>query len=299
MPGMSLPIAPQNNLFVLIPKMYVDEITTGSGVKLFQDSSFNPEWNVTITGTVVSTPKKLTPYNHDGMPNPERWGLLVDDIQPGDEAIFKYLVVEDKDFVDDPAKFYPVEHDKTSGRYYEFCNGMREVVKVFVLSANRWAGVYLDKSGDWIGGCDGKRTEVEAWLAKNFQMLGDGDILYRNMMIHDGVIYWKVDYSLLIGYIREGTIHAGRGFVFVEPIELDLTERTEGGIIIPEMSRKSKVKRTGIARYIGLPRHGKGNLSLNVGDRVVWDHRFGEQYEIGGMPWVVVKHEHILGTEWI
>jgi co-chaperonin GroES (HSP10) len=208
-------------------------------------------------------------------------------------------VVEDKDFVDDADKFFPVEHDRPPDRYFEFSNGKREVVKVFVMSPKRCVGVWLTERGDWIDGCDGKQSKVEAWLAKNFQMLGDGDIFYRNMMIHDGVIYWKVDYSLLIGYIRDGGIYAGRGFVFVEPIELNLSERTEGGIILPEMSRKGKVKRTGVVRYIGPPRQGRRALSLQDGDRVVWDHRFGEQYEIGGLPWIVVKQEHILGKEWI
>jgi co-chaperonin GroES (HSP10) len=144
---------------------------------------------------------------------------------------------------------------------------------------------------------------VESWLSKGFKMLLDGEISYKNLMIHDGVLYWKVDYSLLIGFIREieedgkkfKKVHAGRGYVFVEPMEEDLGDMTEGGIVIPEHMRVQTSKKYGIARIIGESRDGKVMPSIKPGDKVFWDHRFGEQYEIGGLPWIVLKQEQILG----
>lgn len=286
-----IPIAPQNNLFVLINKMYTDEIKTGSGVKLFLDSSFNPEWHVSITGLVVSTPMKL---NRD---NTERWGLRRDDIQAGDEAIFRYLVVEDKTFTDSPEKFYPVEEQ--AGRFFEFRNGYGKAVKVYAIEPNWWVGVYTDEEGNPLDGINGKRKEVDKWLSKNFSMLEDGDIQYENLVLFNGVLYWKVDYSMLIGFIREidgaKKVHAGRGFVFVEPMEVELGDMTEGGIVIPEHMRVQKSKRWGVARMIGESRDGKIMPSIKEGDKVMWDERFGEQYEIGGLPWIVLKQEQILG----
>jgi co-chaperonin GroES (HSP10) len=288
---MSIPTAPQNNLFVLIDKMYTDEIKTGSGVRLYQDTSFKPEWHVTITGHVVSTPMKLTKDNY------ERAGLRLEDIRVGDEAIFKYLVVEDKVFTDDAAKFFLIE--EAEGRYFEFGNGLSQKVKLYAIEPKWWAGVYLDEEGIPIDGITGTRQEVQAWVTKNFKMLEDGEIRYENLMIHDGVLYWKVDYRLLIGFIREvdgqKKVHAGRGYVFVEPMEENLGDKTEGGIIIPEHMRVKKSKRWGVARMVGEGRDGKVKPSVKEGDKVLWDERFGEQYEIGGLPWIVLKQEHILG----
>jgi hypothetical protein len=293
-----IPTAPANNLFVLIDKMYVDEIKAGNGIKLFKESSYAPEWNATINGHVVSVPLKLT---HD-LANYERKGLVRDDIIPGDDVIFKYLVVEDKEHYDAADKFWPNGEWEDSDREHEWKNHDGLTLRKFAIEKNHYAAVLQDKAGDPIDGCTGNRKEIEKWLSQ-FRFLEDGEVFYKNIVLHEGVVYWKVDYSLVIGVIREEKVKdktvkriiPGRGYVFIEPVEIDLGDMTEGGIIVPEYMRKQKSRRMGIARHIGQPRVGQPNLGLNPDDFVVYDEKYAEQYEVLGVPWLVLKHEYVQG----
>jgi co-chaperonin GroES (HSP10) len=294
----TVPTAPNNHLFVLIDKMYADEIKAGTGVKLFMDSSFKPEWNATITGHVVSTPVKLT----QDIVNYERRGLDVEDVRPGDEVIFKYMVVEDKDHVDSEDGFWLNGDPQTEDKEKEFKNHRGELLRIFTLGKNWYAASLQDREGNILGGVNGTRADAEKFMMQ-FKFLGDGEVSFKNLMIHEGVMYWRVDYSLVMGVIRQEeqdgkkvpVIHPARGYVFVEPFEIDLGDMTEGGIIIPEYMQKQKSRRMGIARHVGKPRKGDRNLSLQKDEFVVYDEKYVEQYEILGQLWLVIQHKYIEG----
>ena len=294
----TIPTAPNNHLFCLIDKMYVDEIKAGNGVKIFLDSSFKPEWNATITGHVVSTPSKLT----FDIVKYERKGLCVEDIRPGDEVIFKYMVVEDKEHTDAPDAFYPKGDFESGDPEKEYKNYYGELLKYTQWGPNEYAACLLDANGDWVAGVHGTVKEADKFMSQ-FKFLGDGELSFRNLMIHEGVLYWKVDYSLVMGVIREETVDGkavkriipARGYVFVEPVEIDLGDMTEGGIIIPEYMQKQKSRRMGIARHIGKERVGDRNMSLIPDEWVVYDEKYVEQYEIMGIPWLVIQHKYIEG----
>jgi len=53
---MPKPYAPSGRVFVLHDGRWEDEIVTESGIKLYKDTTFNPEWGVRIYGTVATTP---------------------------------------------------------------------------------------------------------------------------------------------------------------------------------------------------------------------------------------------------
>lgn len=72
--------APINNYTVKFESEYADEVVTESGIKLYRDTSFNPENFAQTNGTVTATPR----YNSIPM-----------DIVPGDQVYFSYQVVMD------------------------------------------------------------------------------------------------------------------------------------------------------------------------------------------------------------
>ncbi len=53
---MPKPYAVSGRLFVLHDGRWEDEIVTESGIKLYKDTTFNPEWGVRIYGTVATIP---------------------------------------------------------------------------------------------------------------------------------------------------------------------------------------------------------------------------------------------------
>jgi co-chaperonin GroES (HSP10) len=53
---MPKPYAVSGRLFVIHDGRWEDEIVTESGVKLYKDTTFNPEWGVRIYGTVATIP---------------------------------------------------------------------------------------------------------------------------------------------------------------------------------------------------------------------------------------------------
>jgi co-chaperonin GroES (HSP10) len=83
------PKAPVDNYIIQLDKAFQDEITTPSGIKLFIDTKFSPEWNTTVTGRIVSLPQKLSS-------RPELRGRVIEGAE-GEEVIISYMVVFDGD----------------------------------------------------------------------------------------------------------------------------------------------------------------------------------------------------------
>src|SRR5580704_2887339 len=86
---------PYNDLLVEITNKYSDELHFQSGVKLYIDPSFNPNFHATSEGIVHSVPKMLRDHNAG-----EKM-----DIRPGDTVIFSYKTVGDITFEDNTHLF--------------------------------------------------------------------------------------------------------------------------------------------------------------------------------------------------
>lgn len=89
------PVAPANFLIVKMDKAFQDEIVFESGVKLFKPTDNEPEWHVSVTGTVISVPNRIQ-KKVDGYEKPEYKGLK-QDVKVGDTVIFSYMVCFDMD----------------------------------------------------------------------------------------------------------------------------------------------------------------------------------------------------------
>ena len=66
-----------------------DEIKLESGVKLYLDTTYEPEKHVTVTGTVCGLPKRLT---YTGLPDAMPWKTHME-LKYGDKVIMYYLSV--------------------------------------------------------------------------------------------------------------------------------------------------------------------------------------------------------------
>jgi hypothetical protein len=90
------PKCPVNYLVVGLKNAYQDEIEFDSGVKLFVDTSYRPEWNTTCLGKVLSIPDKISKRYPSGEVRPEYKGMTIE-AKENDDVIFSYMVIEDKE----------------------------------------------------------------------------------------------------------------------------------------------------------------------------------------------------------
>lgn len=108
-----LPKAPVDNYIIKLDKAFQDEITTPGGLKLYMDTHYSPEWNTTVTGTIVSLPNRLSK-------RPELRGKVIEGAE-GEEVIISYMVVYDMEQRENDT---PVHNNLFyyNGEYYWKCD---------------------------------------------------------------------------------------------------------------------------------------------------------------------------------
>jgi len=124
-----LPYAPVNRIFVTADKIWDDEIVFDSGVKLFKDTTYEPEWHVHIHGYVATLPLE---FRADKMNN----GVPCD-VQPGDKVYFHYFTLkEDENRVTvDGTDFFQVEYNQV------FC----KVIDDLIISTHGWCLISIEE----------------------------------------------------------------------------------------------------------------------------------------------------------
>lgn len=75
-----VPQCPLHNYTVSIDKAFMDEVKTTSGVRLYRDTTFNPEQYAQTNGTVMALPR----YSKQDL-----------DVKIGDQVFFSFMVVMD------------------------------------------------------------------------------------------------------------------------------------------------------------------------------------------------------------
>jgi co-chaperonin GroES (HSP10) len=100
-----IPVAPSGKIYVKLDKRFNDEIITESGVRLFLDPTWRPEWNVCIHGEVVSIPHKLgNQLENNG---------IMPVVEVGDKVYFSYQVA-----LKEHRLFEVVNDDGTRSQYW-------------------------------------------------------------------------------------------------------------------------------------------------------------------------------------
>jgi co-chaperonin GroES (HSP10) len=289
-----IPVCPQNNIIVQIDKKYQDEIETESGIKLFKDTTFEPGWNATVTGKVVSVPHKVIEGTADKWHH--RRGMIVPEVQVGDELAFSYMVVFDREMVKDHTKFYLHEDN---GYQKEWRNCLDQRLVLTYLPDKMMVAAVLDKRNNVIQpGRTGTFSEVERWLTQNFKFTkGDDETVYANLMwLNEKEEYWSVDYVFAHAVRREGQIKMIGGYTLLEPLDADRMDffGNSGKLIVPESMKKKK--REGEARIVSIGTPLKGHPTLNVkpGDVVRFNERFVERYKFFGKDYLMLQQRRIL-----
>jgi co-chaperonin GroES (HSP10) len=105
-----------------------------------------------------------------------------------------------------------------------------------------------------------------------------------NMIEHDGMEYWLVDYFQALATVRGGSIYAVGEHILIEPIE---EEVKHDFLIIPEMSKK-RITKTGNV-------FSSNDPTIPVGSKVMFEERGMFENEIEGKKLFVMYNSNILG----
>lgn len=288
---MPAPTCIQNYILVELTKTFQDEVISDGGIKFYQDTSFRPEWNVTINGIVASVPMKITGGGDSIDPDRERISPIV---KQGDEIIFNYTVVMNRSISDNVAEIF--ERDKPKDPYVTTWSNPKgqQIVRIYLNNDNYEVGLFDTKSKTWIDRIKGKEKDVENFMAK-YMPTENHFFNYGNLLSYDNKDYWKVDYSSVIAIKRGGTFEMVGGYVLVEPIKEAKKVIDQGVIEVYEMKQSKDYKSIGKVISIGEPLKGDLNLSVKANDIIVIDSRYVEKYEIDGKDYWIVRQKYIYG----
>ena len=116
--------------------------------------------------------------------------------------------------------------------------------------------------------------------------------IYKNVLLHEGEEYWKVDIQKIFGIIRGDHIEMINGYVLCDGTEEDRT--TNSTIVIPEHYRTIQRKDRMTIRSIGAPLYDRTTLAVAEGDTVLTQAGVAQRYEIDDRPFYIIKQSHIL-----
>lgn len=273
--------APSNHLFVEITSKYSDELLFKSGVKLYVDPSFNPNFHATSEGIVHSIPKCWRDDLKD-----ERM-----DIRVGDTAIFGYKTVGDITFQDGTDLFRMTTTEE--GWVTEWMNAERFTLRLMAgVEKYKWVALYLDQRLNLIEGKVGHQGECENWLAQNFRFADGEGFKFDNRVYYKDKELWRVDGRYVFGYRRDGHLHMVSDYLMVEPIIEDLPKlMLLGSELVRPESHKFCIRENK-----GWLRAGE-KMGLKNGDVLYFCPDMKEKYNIAGIPSYILRRRWVLGVE--
>lgn len=292
---MSAPSCILNNILVELPKAFQDEIIADGGTKFYKDTTFRPEWNVTVTGIVASVPGRLTlgdGGNHSFYPDRP---LINPIVQPGDEIIFSYIVVMNRAQIDNVGDIF--ERDKPIDPFITtWTNPQRlRLFRVYHKNDKYECGLFNLKTKEWLdkASCDEKGAQnfIDKYLVE--ENIGFN---YKNLLPYDGHDYWKVDYINAIAIKRkDGRFEMIGDYVLLDPIIEPKKPFEQGLIEVYEIEQETDYKAIGKVISIGEPLKGHKKLSVKPNDIICSDIRYVEKYQIYGRDYWIIHQRYLYG----
>ena len=294
---MPIPVCLQNNILVELPKAFQDELVTTNGMKFYQDTTFRPEWNVTLQGKVVSVPKKITQGDgqvHSLDPDRPRIRPIV---KSGDDLVFAYTVIMNRKQSDNAGDIFtkedPINPYTTT---WLNPNGLR-MIRVYLMNDKWEIGLLDTKTKTWIDRTVGGERDVESFMGKYMPTENVG-FNYRNLFPYDGSDYWMVDYAFAVAVKRAAGVFDMIGdYVLVEPIREPHRGTYQGLIEVYEIAQDTDHRAIGKVVAIGEPLKGDVKLSIKPNDIICSDIRYVQKYEIDGHDYWVIRQKHIFGKQ--
>lgn len=291
----NIPRSIQNNLLVNIGKKFEDEIVASGGTVFYQDTSFRPEWNVTLTGKVISTP--LTVNIGDGsrlqsmdLDRPR----INQNVKPGDEIIFSYTVIMNRSSTDNAGDIFerktPVDPYTTVWTNHK---GL-EIVRIYLNNNKFEIGLFDTKSKTWVDRVKGTEHDVESFMGK-YMPTQQVSFNFGNLVAVDNKEYWKVDYKKAIAIKKNGNFEMVGDYVMLEPLREPNRRELDGTLFIYNLEQSKDYRAIGKVVSIGEPLEGDPKLGVQPNDNIVTDIRYVEKYEIDGHDYWVVRQKYIYG----
>lgn len=272
--------APADTVFVEIKNRYEDEIHFKSGVTLYVDPSYNPNFHATMEGVVYSVPKCLKHENKE----------IAQIIRPGDEVLFSYKLIGDITLDGGPELFRMTT--KQEGYFTEWMNAERFTIRLEKLP-DRWAAVYIDPRGGLLAGKVGVTGgECENWIAQNFKFATSEGFTYDNQFFYESRELWKVDYSYIFAIRRNGRLKMVGDYLMVEPIVEKRSRLISGFLERPEADRHCILEHKGWCRAGGSKHYG-----YRDGDVIIFNPDLKEKYNVRNKPYYIVKRQYVFGRE--
>lgn len=293
---MSTPVCLQNNILVELDKKFQDEIISDGGIKFYKDTTFRPEWGVTISGKVISTPKKIT--IGDGQVHsldPDRVKIN-QNVKVGDEIIFSYLVVMNRAMTDNAGEIFTREQPISPYiTIWTNPNGL-QIIREYHMN-NKYQIALLDtKTKIVVDVVKGGEKAVEDFMAKYMPTENHG-FNYRNIFPFKDKDYWMVDYANAVAIKRKDGYEMVGDYVLLQPIREPYRGTYEGALEIHEIKQDTDYRATARLLSIGEPLKGNKKLSVKPNDIIVTDIRYVEKYEIDGKDYWIVRQKYIYGKQ--
>jgi hypothetical protein len=276
---------PIKNVFCTLDKALNDEIIFDSGVKLYLDPSYNPEWNATVSGKVYALPL-----------NPDKEYLtMMESLSLGDEIAFSYRVVSDVRVSAGQAAF--TEITKDSPYYKRFTNAKGEWITFVAMQGiidKIWVGTYVDKFGDLIDGVQGSEHEAERWLSQ-FNFTTDNKLTHQNLIeFSEDVDFWNVKPSEIFAKKVGDEIVAIGDRVILEPIDVTV-DTSKARLVFTNVPEGSDIKIRFYDRAVVISGEGE---DWKKGDVVGFEEKYVEKYNLWGKDYFLIKKKRIHG-KWV
>lgn len=291
---MPAPTCIVNKIVVEFDKKFQDELILDSGMKFYQDTTFRPEWNVTVKGKVVSVPMKLTTGGGLDTIDPDR-PRIRPIVRPGDEIIFSYLVVMKRGQTDNVGEIFTKETPTNPyTTVWSNPNGL-QIVRVYLKNNKYEVGLFDTNTRIWVDRIKGGEGDVEGFMGKYMPTENHG-FNYSNLLPYDGKDYWMVDYPNAIAIKRvEGVFDMIGDYALVEPISEPDRRTYQGVIETYEIEQSTDYKTIGKLLSIGEPLTGDPKLSVKPNDIICTDIRYVMKYEIDRKDYWIVRQKHLYG----
>lgn len=276
-----------NSILVSVDKALNDEIITNGGIKFYIDPTYNPEWNVSVTGKVSALPKHPKGANAD----------KIKELKIGDEVAFSYSVISEMRFSENPELF--VETTEGSDYFKKFENSKGKQITVVAYDgaiSKRWACVLFDKEAGVLDGRDNiSEAEKDRWLAQ-FSFGSTQDYRFRNLIEIDNGDggsndYWNVDMTNILAVKRGDDVVSVSDFVITKPIVQDATSAYNliNGVNLPPMMVAFEL--TDRAEVVDEYKE----IGLSKGDIVSTEDCYICRYDLWGQKYFLINKKRVLG----
>lgn len=125
----------------------------------------------------------------------------------------------------------------------------------------------------------------------NLEELPDGKFKYLNQLNYKKDELFRADITQIFAVIRDGEIIMVNGYVMLT----DISEPSKLVLVTTKKVNPTAVSAT--IAVIGNPLTNKKPIDVNVGERVLLDHRKIQQYQIKEQKFGIVQQRHIYAVE--